>query len=134
MFSFNSPYGACPECDGLGMRMEIDPDLVINKNLTIREGGILPWSGSNSRWLHAVVESVCAVHGIDMDVPIGELSEEQIEVLLYGSGTQSTSFSIRTGPVASACTNRRLKASCRSCTGATGRRRPTGTGRKLKNI
>jgi len=49
MFSFNSPYGACPQCDGLGVRMEIDPDLVINKNLSIREGGILPWASSHSR-------------------------------------------------------------------------------------
>ena len=58
MFSFNSPYGACPQCDGLGVRMEIDPDLVINKNLSIREGGILPWASSHSRWLHAVLEGV----------------------------------------------------------------------------
>src|SRR5690606_36716309 len=58
MFSFNSPYGACPECDGLGVRMDIDPELVINKNLSLREGGILPWAGSQSRWLHSVLEAV----------------------------------------------------------------------------
>ncbi|MFS8582518.1 MAG: excinuclease ABC subunit UvrA, partial [Limnochordales bacterium] len=92
MFSFNSPYGACPQCDGLGVRMEIDPDLVINKNLSIREGGILPWASSHSRWLHAVLETVCQVHGIDMDAPLGRLPEEHLQVLLYGTGTRKYPF------------------------------------------
>src|SRR5690554_2021050 len=92
MFSFNSPYGACPQCDGLGVRMEIDPDLVINKNLSIREGGILPWASSHSRWLHAVLETVCQVHGIDMDAPMGRLPEEHLQVLLYGTGTRKYPF------------------------------------------
>ena len=55
MFSFNSPYGACPECDGLGVRMDIDPELVMpDKNLSLREGGIRPWAGSQSQLLPAI--------------------------------------------------------------------------------
>src|SRR5690606_5872183 len=92
MFSFNSPYGACPECDGLGVRMDIDPELVINKNLSLREGGIRPWAGSQSRWLHSVLEAVCLAHGIDMDQPMGRLSDEHLQVLLDGTGRRKYKF------------------------------------------
>ncbi|MFO7265686.1 MAG: excinuclease ABC subunit UvrA [Bacillota bacterium] len=88
MFSFNSPFGACPECDGLGVKLEMDPDKVLNKKLSIREGGILPWADSESRWLDAVLASVCKAHGIDMDKPIGQLTPEQLHVLLYGGGAR----------------------------------------------
>ena len=84
MFSFNSPFGACPTCDGLGTRQEIDPHLVLNPRLSIDEGGLVPWRDSKSRWLWAMLDSVCQMHNIDSGKPIGELSQEQIHILLYG--------------------------------------------------
>ncbi len=92
MFSFNSPYGACPSCDGLGVRMEIDPDLVMDKSRSIRQGGILPWASIQSKWHHAILEAVCREYGIDMDAPLGQLSEKQLQVLLYGLGDKRVSF------------------------------------------
>jgi len=92
MFSFNSPYGACPSCDGLGIRMEIDPDLVLDRSLSIREGGILPWAHIQSKWHHAILEAVCQRYGIDMDKPLGKLTQEQLKVLLYGLGDQRVPF------------------------------------------
>src|SRR5690606_22985065 len=86
MFSFNSPFGACPSCDGLGVRMEIDPDLVLDLKRSIREGGILPWAHIQSKWHHAVLEAVCQQYGIDMDKPLGQLTDEQRQVLLDGLG------------------------------------------------
>jgi len=87
-FSFNSPHGACPTCQGLGTQMEIDPDLVIpNKDLSLSEGAIRPWNitanddGYYSQLLNAVTEHF----RIPMDVPVRELSDEQMGVILYGS-------------------------------------------------
>lgn len=84
MFSFNSPFGACPTCDGLGTRQEIDPELVLDPRASISEGGLVPWRDSKSRWLWAMLDSVCQMCSIDPEKPIGELSEEQIDILLYG--------------------------------------------------
>src|SRR5690606_7919722 len=92
MFSFNSPYGACPSCDGLGVRMEIDPDLVLDLRRSIREGGILPWAHIQSKWHHAILEAVCQQYGIDMDAPLGQLSAQQRHVLLHGLGDQRVAF------------------------------------------
>ncbi len=76
MFSFNSPFGACPTCDGLGHRMEIDPELVVNPQLSLAEGGLLPWRNSGSRWLAAILDAVCSRHEIDPNIPLGELPGE----------------------------------------------------------
>lgn len=84
MFSFNSPYGACSTCDGLGSRMEVDPDLVIDYSRALSDGGIIPWQNSNSRWLAAMLEVVCEKFAIDPELPLGELSQEQLNVLLNG--------------------------------------------------
>src|SRR5690606_5767027 len=92
MFSFNSPFGACPSCDGLGVRMEIDPDLVLDLKRSIREGGILPWAHIQSKWHHAVLEAVCQQYGIDMDKPLGQLTDEQRQVLLDGLGETRVPF------------------------------------------
>ena len=92
MFSFNSPYGACPSCDGLGIRMEIDPDLVLDRSRSIRQGGILPWANYQSKWHHAILEAVCRRFGIDMDKPLGQLTEQQLKVLLYGLGEERVPF------------------------------------------
>ncbi|PTX59666.1 excinuclease ABC subunit A [Melghirimyces profundicolus] len=87
MFSFNSPYGACPTCDGLGSRMEVAPQLVIpDKGKTLREGAIEPWVGKSSNYYPSLLESACQYYGIDMDVPVKDLPESDLEKLLYGTG------------------------------------------------
>ncbi len=85
MFSFNSPYGACPTCDGLGNKMEIDPELVLDLRKSIADGGIVPWATSQSKWLTGLLDGVCSAHGIDPKKPIGKLSQEDREVLLHGA-------------------------------------------------
>lgn len=89
LFSFNAPEGACPVCTGLGTRMEIDPDLVFNHNLTIAEGGIRPFNrvGQDSWWLKRLM-AVGAKHGFGVHTPIGELSEEVRYMILYGTGDE----------------------------------------------
>jgi len=87
-FSFNSPHGACPECTGLGHKLEIDPDLVIpNRNLTLAEGAILPWarSGTMSNWYASMVAAVARRYGFSIDVPVRELSPEHLNLVLYGN-------------------------------------------------
>jgi excinuclease ABC subunit A len=94
-FSFNSPHGACPDCTGLGVKMELDPDLVIpNKNLTIAEGAIQPWAraSATSVWYQRLLEAVAEKHGFSAHVPIRKLTQEQLSVVLYGdrAGTMVT--------------------------------------------
>jgi len=87
MFSFNSPFGACPECQGLGVKLEFDIDLIIpDKNLTIREGAIKPWSGSFKSFYMQRLEAVAEQYGFGADTPIKELKKEDLDILLYGSG------------------------------------------------
>ena len=87
LFSFNAPQGACPTCTGLGTRMEIDPSLVLNPNLTIAEGGIRPYNRINqdSWWLKRLT-AVGEKHGFSVRQPIRELSDEAIQKILYGTG------------------------------------------------
>ena len=89
LFSFNAPEGACPVCTGLGTRMEIDPTLVFNKNLTIAEGGIRPFNrvGQDSWWLKRLM-AVGVRHGFNVYTPIGELSEDIRHKILYGTGDE----------------------------------------------
>jgi len=85
MFSFNSPYGACPVCDGIGSQMEVDVDLVIpDPTLTLAEGAIAPWTGSASNYYPQLLASACDHFGIDMHVPVQHLPKEQLRILLYG--------------------------------------------------
>lgn len=92
MFSFNSPYGACPTCDGLGHKMEIDPELVLDERRSILDGGIIPWADSHSRWLEGVLSGLCRKFGIDPTKPIGELTPKQREILLNGTGDVNVTF------------------------------------------
>ncbi|MDI6856946.1 MAG: excinuclease ABC subunit UvrA [Dehalococcoidia bacterium] len=88
-FSFNSPHGACPECTGLGVKLEIDPDLVIpNKNLTLAQGAIQPWArtGTMSTWYYRMIEAVADKYGFSTHVPVRELDQQHIDRLLYGTG------------------------------------------------
>ena len=89
LFSFNAPQGACPTCTGLGTRMEIDPSLVLNQNLTIAEGGIRPYNRINqdSWWLKRL-SAVGERHGFSVRVPIRELPDDAIQKILYGTGDE----------------------------------------------
>ncbi|MDH4364881.1 MAG: excinuclease ABC subunit UvrA, partial [Acidimicrobiia bacterium] len=86
-FSFNSPYGACTACDGLGTTFEVDPQLVVpNGDLTIDQGAIHPWAGGRSRYFGRLVEAVCEEHKIPLDVPWDDLPAKQRKILLDGGG------------------------------------------------
>lgn len=95
LFSFNAPEGACPVCTGLGSRMEVDPGLVFNKNLTIAEGGIRPFNRvqQDSWWLKRLAQ-VGLKHNFSLHVPIGELSEEAQHIILYGTGDEKYEMKI----------------------------------------
>ena len=87
MFSFNAPQGACPECNGIGVKMEIDLDLIIpNKNLTLNEGAVTPWAKSNKKenYYHQMLEAVSKHFNFSMDTPFNELTKEQQDIILYG--------------------------------------------------
>ena len=93
MFSFNSPFGACPSCDGLGSKLEVDVELVIpNDELSLKENAIAPWEPQSSQYYPKLLEAVCSHYGIDMDVPVGELPKHQLEKILYGSGDEQIYF------------------------------------------
>lgn len=94
MFSFNNPYGACPACDGLGSKMEIDPALVVpDESLSIRQGALAPWGkGSISTYYVKMLEAIAEKKGINLDVPWAELTDAQKEVILYGAGEERISF------------------------------------------
>ena len=92
MFSFNNPYGACPECSGLGIKMEIDPDLIIpDRSKSIAEGTIQPWNSPGS-WYYQALTNVGAAFGFTMDTPINNLSEEQLNVILKGTGERKITY------------------------------------------
>ena len=87
MFSFNAPQGACPECNGIGSKMEIDPDLIVpDKTLTLNEGAIAPWSKSSTKenYYYQMLEAVSNYFNFSMDVPFNELDEEYQNNILYG--------------------------------------------------
>ena len=89
LFSFNAPQGACPVCTGLGSRLEVDPDLVFNPKLTISEGAIRPYNRVNSdAWYMKKLAAVADAHGFSIQVPVGELSPESLDKVLYGTGSQ----------------------------------------------
>lgn len=91
-FSFNSPQGACDDCSGLGTKMEIDPELILNKNLTIAQGGIKPWistGGPNQGWMMRILGTVAQKHGFDLNTPIKNLSPEQLNIVLHGTGSKN---------------------------------------------
>jgi excinuclease ABC subunit A len=93
MFSFNSPYGACPECDGLGSKMIVDPDMLIpNPAKSIEEGAFEAWAGSTSNYYPQFLASVCAHYGIPRNVPVSNLSADQMKKILYGTGGERVRF------------------------------------------
>lgn len=85
MFSFNSPFGACPACDGLGSKMEVDAELVIpDPAKSINGGAIDPWANSSSEYYEQLLATVSKHYGIDLDLPFRELPEEHRQIILYG--------------------------------------------------
>lgn len=96
IFSFNAPQGACPVCTGLGSRLEVDPELVFNPNLSIVEGAIRPYNRVNSdAWYMKRLTVVAEKHRFSVNVPVSELSEEDLEKILYGTGSQT--YKVRIG-------------------------------------
>lgn len=94
MFSFNNPFGACPTCDGLGTKLEVDVDAVIpNCDLTLNEGAIEPWIPTSSQYYPTLLKTVCDHFNIDMDTPMKDLSKEQLDIILKGSGDEKIFFS-----------------------------------------
>ncbi len=89
-FSFNSPHGACPVCTGLGNRLEVDPELVIpNGRLTIAEGAIRPFNRINTEaWYMRRLQAVASRYGFSIHKPTGELTQKQLEIVMYGTGDE----------------------------------------------
>jgi excinuclease ABC subunit A len=95
-FSFNSPYGACPVCSGLGTRYEVDPELVVpNPDLSIDEGAISPWSGARSEWFQRVLSAVADAYGFRTSTPWAKLKKAEQKVVLYGTGSKPVTVSYR---------------------------------------
>ncbi|WP_270584017.1 excinuclease ABC subunit UvrA [Bacillus smithii] len=93
MFSFNSPYGACPTCDGLGSRLKVDVDLVIpDWNLSLRENAIAPWEPTSSQYYPQLLKAVCDHYGIDMDIPVKDIPKPLLDKILYGSDGEGIYF------------------------------------------
>jgi excinuclease ABC subunit A len=95
-FSFNSPHGACKTCQGLGIKSEIDPHLVLpNSKLTISEGAIRPWARNiaHSGWYFRILEKAAEQHGVDLNVPISKLSKDDLNFILFGTGEEAYNIS-----------------------------------------
>ncbi|MFP5322989.1 MAG: excinuclease ABC subunit UvrA [Acidimicrobiia bacterium] len=95
-FSFNSPYGACQACDGLGTRYEVDPELVVpDPDLPVDEGAIAPWAGGHSTYFHRLVEAVMDEVGIEPGTPWRELTKKQQQTLLHGKGVSKVTVTYK---------------------------------------
>ncbi|MGM7682923.1 excinuclease ABC subunit UvrA [Cytobacillus sp. Hm23] len=93
MFSFNSPFGACPSCDGLGTKLEVDLNLVIpNWDLSLLEHAIAPWEPQSSQYYPQLLKAVCDHYGIDMNVPVKDIPKHLFEKVLHGSGNEEIYF------------------------------------------
>lgn len=93
LFSFNAPFGACPDCDGLGIKLEVDEDLVIpNPEKTLREGAIAPWNPISSNYYPQMLQQACEDFKIDLDTPYENLPQEHKEIILNGSNGETFHF------------------------------------------
>lgn len=93
LFSFNAPFGSCQTCDGLGSRLEVDLDLIIpDRSKTLREGALAPWNPISSNYYPSLLEQAMAEFGVDMDTPFEELSEQEQNLVLYGSDEREFHF------------------------------------------
>ena len=102
-FSFNSPYGACETCDGLGTTFEVDPELVVpDPDLSLDDGAIAPWRSAHTQYFTRMLEAVAEDHGIDIDAPWAKLTAKQQKVILHGTERQGARSSTRTATAAPA--------------------------------
>ncbi len=92
MFSFNNPYGACPECTGLGQRKEVDPELILDGRRGLLDGGLLPFADTKSRWFEGQMLGLATALGIDPYEPLGDIPKAKREAILYGTGDKAISF------------------------------------------
>ena len=93
LFSFNAPFGSCPDCDGLGIKLEVDLDLVVpDDRLTLREGALATWNPISSNYYPQMLEQAMIHFGIDMDQPFSDLSQEEKDLVLYGSNGKEFHF------------------------------------------
>lgn len=93
LFSFNAPFGSCPTCDGLGIKLEVDLDLVIpDENKTLREGALAPWNPISSNYYPQMLEQAMNAFGVDMDKPWKDLSDGDKKFVLHGSGDKAFHF------------------------------------------
>ena len=93
LFSFNAPFGSCPDCDGLGIKLEVDLDLVVpDDRLTLREGALAPWNPISSNYYPQMLEQAMIHFGVDMDQPFSDLSQEEKDLVLYGSNGKEFHF------------------------------------------
>lgn len=93
MFSFNSPFGACPDCDGLGQKMIVDPELLVpNKEKSIDEGAFEAWAGSTSNYYPQFLQAVCDHYGIPTDIPVSQFEPDQMNKLMFGTGGEKVRF------------------------------------------
>ncbi len=98
-FSFNSPHGACPDCTGLGYKLEVDPNLVIpNKSLSLLEGAVAPWtrSGASSGWYMSLMDSVATSHGFSGKTQVKDLTQAQLDLILYGNNSKKVTIRHKT--------------------------------------
>ncbi|WP_019775081.1 excinuclease ABC subunit UvrA [Streptococcus sobrinus] len=93
LFSFNAPFGSCPTCDGLGMKLVVDMDLLIpDPSKTLREGALAPWNPISSNYYPAMLEQAMEAFGVDMDTPFEDLPQDQQDLVLYGSDDKEFHF------------------------------------------
>lgn len=93
LFSFNAPFGSCPDCDGLGLKQEVDVDLVVpDETKTLSQGAISAWNPISSNYYPTMLKCMCDDFGIDMDTPWEELSDDEKQIILYGSGDRQFHF------------------------------------------
>lgn len=93
LFSFNAPFGSCPTCDGLGIKLEVDLDLVVpDPSKSLKEGTLAPWNPISSNYYPTMLEQAMASFGVDMDTPFEALTEEERDLVLYGSGDREFHF------------------------------------------
>lgn len=93
IFSFNAPFGACPDCDGIGVKLEVDKDLVIpDDTKTLNEGALAPWNPISSKYYPTMLQQACEAFGIDMDTPFKDLPDKDKKIILYGAGDREFHF------------------------------------------
>lgn len=93
LFSFNNPFGACQACHGLGVNMELDPDLIVpDRRKSVSDGAVVPWNGTPDGYYMQLLDAVCKHFGIPTEVPFDSLTEEQVNIIFYGSGTERIHF------------------------------------------